>query len=109
MRHGGHYEALADGTYRRYGLDVTIVPGGPNVLFDGKRLRRHITLHGAFLVHKEGLRVRRIWFHSFLVETVIGLEPLKVARQPLLRDEQGELFQILEFVDALVRMRDQHL
>jgi NitT/TauT family transport system substrate-binding protein len=29
--HGGHYQALVDGTYRRYGLDVTIVPGGPNV------------------------------------------------------------------------------
>ncbi|MGI8525754.1 MAG: ABC transporter substrate-binding protein [Pseudolabrys sp.] len=29
--HGGFYQALADGTYQRYGLDVTIVPGGPNV------------------------------------------------------------------------------
>jgi NitT/TauT family transport system substrate-binding protein len=29
--HGGHYQALIDGTYRKYGLDVTIVPGGPNV------------------------------------------------------------------------------
>jgi NitT/TauT family transport system substrate-binding protein len=29
--HGGFYQALADGTYRRHGLDVTIVPGGPNV------------------------------------------------------------------------------
>jgi NitT/TauT family transport system substrate-binding protein len=29
--HGGHYQALVDGTYRRYGLDVTIVPGGPSV------------------------------------------------------------------------------
>ena len=28
--HGGFYQALADGTYRKYGLDVTIVPGGPN-------------------------------------------------------------------------------
>jgi NitT/TauT family transport system substrate-binding protein len=28
--HGGFYQALADGTYRAYGLDVTIVPGGPN-------------------------------------------------------------------------------
>ena len=28
--HGGHYQALVDGTSRRYGLDVTI-PGGPNV------------------------------------------------------------------------------
>ena len=29
--HGGFYQALIDGTYRRYRLDVTIVPGGPNV------------------------------------------------------------------------------
>ena len=29
--HGGFYQALADGTYKQYGLDVTIVPGGPNV------------------------------------------------------------------------------
>jgi len=29
--HGGFYQALADGTYIKYGLDVTIVPGGPNV------------------------------------------------------------------------------
>lgn len=29
--HGGFYQALADGTYRQYGLDVTIMPGGPNV------------------------------------------------------------------------------
>src|ERR1700742_4869636 len=28
---GGYYQALADGTYKKYGLDVTIVPGGPNV------------------------------------------------------------------------------
>ncbi|HXW26137.1 MAG TPA: ABC transporter substrate-binding protein [Xanthobacteraceae bacterium] len=29
--HGGFYQAVADGTYARYGLDVTIVPGGPQV------------------------------------------------------------------------------
>ena len=29
--HGGFYQALVDGTYRRFGLDVTIMPGGPNV------------------------------------------------------------------------------
>ena len=29
--HGGFYQALADGTYKKYGLDVTIVQGGPNV------------------------------------------------------------------------------
>ena len=29
--HGGFYQALADGTYAKFGLDVAIVPGGPNV------------------------------------------------------------------------------
>jgi NitT/TauT family transport system substrate-binding protein len=28
--HGGFFQALADGTYKSYGLDVTIVPGGPS-------------------------------------------------------------------------------
>jgi NitT/TauT family transport system substrate-binding protein len=28
--HGGFFQAVADGTYNNYGLDVTIVPGGPN-------------------------------------------------------------------------------
>ncbi len=29
--HGGFYQAVADGTYRQHGLDVTIQPGGPQV------------------------------------------------------------------------------
>src|SRR6478736_6692347 len=29
--HGGFYQAVADGTYRKHGLDVTLLPGGPNV------------------------------------------------------------------------------
>nr|WP_315838622.1 ABC transporter substrate-binding protein [Bradyrhizobium prioritasuperba] len=29
--HGGFFQAVADGTYKNYGLDVTIVPGGPNI------------------------------------------------------------------------------
>jgi NitT/TauT family transport system substrate-binding protein len=29
--HGGFYQAVADGSYAKYGLDVTIVPGGPQV------------------------------------------------------------------------------
>jgi len=29
--HGGFYQALVDGTYRRFGLDVEIRPGGPQV------------------------------------------------------------------------------
>ena len=27
--HGGFYQAVADGTYAKYGLDVTIRQGGP--------------------------------------------------------------------------------
>ena len=29
--HGGFYQALADGTYKKYGLDVKIIQGGPQV------------------------------------------------------------------------------
>ena len=29
--HGGFYQAVADGTYRKHGLEVTIRPGGPQV------------------------------------------------------------------------------
>lgn len=29
--HGGYYQALADGTYAKYGLDVKILQGGPQV------------------------------------------------------------------------------
>ncbi|MET0605903.1 MAG: ABC transporter substrate-binding protein [Beijerinckiaceae bacterium] len=27
--HGGYYQAVMDGTYKKFGLDVTIAPGGP--------------------------------------------------------------------------------
>src|SRR5436190_7310967 len=29
--HGGFYQAVAEGTYRKFGLDVVIKPGGPQV------------------------------------------------------------------------------
>src|SRR3982751_3144423 len=29
--HGGYYQAVAEGTYRKHGLDVTLKPGGPQV------------------------------------------------------------------------------
>jgi NitT/TauT family transport system substrate-binding protein len=29
--HGGYYQAVVDGTYAKHGLEVTIVPGGPQV------------------------------------------------------------------------------
>ena len=36
---GGFFQAAADGTYEKYGLDVTIVPGGP-VRWIGRRAVR---------------------------------------------------------------------
>src|SRR5689334_20223907 len=29
--HGGYYQAIATGIYKKYGLDVTLRPGGPQV------------------------------------------------------------------------------
>src|SRR5690349_23407640 len=29
--HGGYYQAVATGLYKKYGLDVTVRPGGPQV------------------------------------------------------------------------------
>ena len=29
--HGGHYQAVVDGSYKRFGLDVRIRPGGPQI------------------------------------------------------------------------------
>ncbi len=53
--HGGYYQAVADGTYAKYGLDVTIAPGrtaiarppaaglGPGAVLHGRRHRRRST------------------------------------------------------------------
>jgi NitT/TauT family transport system substrate-binding protein len=39
--HGGFYQALARGYYREAGLDVTILPGGPNAMTTQKVLKRN--------------------------------------------------------------------
>ena len=58
--HGGFYQALADGTYRKYGLDVTIVPGGPNV---NNRILlpvgKHRFLHERELAAESSMRSRQ--------------------------------------------------
>ena len=35
--HGGFYQAVADGTYAKYGLDVTIVQGGPQAANEARK------------------------------------------------------------------------
>ena len=55
--HGGYYQAVADGTYAKYGLDVTIVQGGPqagnNILLAAGKLDFYMgssSLEGFFAV-----------------------------------------------------------
>jgi NitT/TauT family transport system substrate-binding protein len=43
--HGGYYQAVADGTYAACGLDVTIVPGGPQVNNRAQMLAGQIDFH----------------------------------------------------------------
>ena len=61
--HGGYYQAVADGTYAACGLDVTIVPGGPQVNNRALLLAGKIDYHmggdllNAFNAAKEGVPV----------------------------------------------------
>jgi len=61
--HGGFYQAVADGTYAACGLDVTIVPGGPQVNNRALMLAGKIDFHmggnmlQAFYAQREGIPV----------------------------------------------------
>ena len=54
--HGGFFQAVADGTYKKYGLDVTIVPGGPNtnnrILLTAGKLDFFMTREHAAIVRR---------------------------------------------------------
>lgn len=58
--HGGFYQAVADGTYAACGLDVTIVPGGPQVNNQAQLLAGKIDFYmgdslGGFFAVQQGL------------------------------------------------------
>ena len=61
--HGGFYQSVADGTYAECGLDVTIVPGGPQVNNRALMMANKIQFHMggdmllAFNAVKEGIPV----------------------------------------------------
>ncbi len=61
--HGGFYQAVADGTYEECGLNVTIVPGGPQVNNRALMLAGRVDYHmggdllQAFNAAKEGVPV----------------------------------------------------
>ena len=43
--HGGFYQALVDGTYEEYGLDVTIIPGGPAINNRARLIARQVEFY----------------------------------------------------------------
>ncbi len=60
--HGGFYQAVADGTYEKYGLKVTIVQGGPQALNQALLIGGKVQFYmgsvlGAFNALKEGVPV----------------------------------------------------
>ena len=78
-------------------------------VLDRVGLGRHIALHCAPLVGQERLRVEGVGLHLLLAEAEVVHHPLEVRSQALLGNEQRQLLQVLEFLDALVGMRQQHL
>ncbi|GIL03359.1 MAG: ABC transporter permease [Alphaproteobacteria bacterium] len=67
--HGGYYQAVADGTYAECGLEVTIVPGGPQVNNRALLLAGKIDFHmggnllEAFNAAKEGIPLKVVAAH----------------------------------------------
>lgn len=60
--HGGFYQAVADGTYEKYGLDVTIVQGGPQAANSSLLIAGKIDFYmggplSAFDAVKEGIPI----------------------------------------------------
>ena len=53
--HGGFYQAVADGTYKKYGLDVTIVQGGPQAANEALLISGKIDFYmgGQFSLYSE--------------------------------------------------------
>ena len=68
--HGGFYQALADGTYARYGLDVTIVQGGPQspnqalLMADKVQFYMRGNFIGAFAAAEQNIPVVHKGFHD---------------------------------------------
>ena len=79
--HGGFFQALADGTYKKYGLDVTIVPGGPNVnnriLLLGRQAR---LLHGG--EHAAVVRRGREQYPDVAVAAMFQKDPQVLIAHP---------------------------
>ncbi|MBZ9742455.1 MULTISPECIES: ABC transporter substrate-binding protein [unclassified Mesorhizobium] len=105
--HGGYYQAVADGTYAACGLDVTIMPGGPQVSGRPMLLAGKIDFYmggnllSAFDAVQQGIPMRVVAADFQKDPQVImshpgeGLdkwEDLKNAEQYILGDEGAQTF-----------------
>lgn len=83
--HGGYFQALADGTYEECGLDVAIVPGGPQVnnraLMMAGRIDFYMggNLLPAFAAVKEEIPLRVVAAHFQKEPQIIMSHPGKVS------------------------------
>ncbi len=79
--HGGFYQAVADGTYEACGLNVTIVPGGPQVNNRALMLAGKMDFHmggnmlQAFYARREGIPV-------VVVSSLFQKEPQVILTHP---------------------------
>ena len=77
--HGGYYQAVADGTYEACGLEVEIVPGGPQVNNRARMLAGQIDFHmggnmlQAFAAVKEDIPFRVVAAHFLRLQLLAGL------------------------------------
>jgi NitT/TauT family transport system substrate-binding protein len=76
--HGGYYQALAKGYYAEEGLDVEILPGGPNA-----QVKQQVAMGHADLGMTNG--------DDVIVAVARGV-PIKIVAAEMQRDPQGILF-----------------
>lgn len=82
--HGGFYQSVADGTYAECGLDVTIVPGGPQVNNQALMLAGRIEFYmgghlDAYFAVQEGLPILNVMASFQKDPQVIMSHPGKVS------------------------------
>ncbi|MEL6915402.1 MAG: ABC transporter substrate-binding protein [Pseudomonadota bacterium] len=89
--HGGFYQSVADGTYEACGLDVTILPGGPQVNNQALMLAGRIDFYmgghlDAYFAVEEGLPILNVMSSFQKDPQVIMSHPGKVSSFEELRD-----------------------
>jgi NitT/TauT family transport system substrate-binding protein len=110
--HGGFYQAVADGTYAKYGLDVTIRQGGPQaneqaLLTSGKvEFAMAGNLDPAFNGVKEGIPIRVVAAvmqkdpQVFLTHPGVGLDKWESLRNATMLVSRGGVVSFYQWMIA---------